>query len=66
MTARRLAYLLILQICLLCIGGGVLVRHAFADTQPTTAPLVFVVTHDVQLVASDQLSPLYTLLADTL
>lgn len=66
MTARRLAYLLILQICLLCIGGGVLVRHAFADTQPTTAPLVFVVTHDAQLVASNQLSTLYALIADTL
>ena len=55
-----------LQICLLCIGGGILVRHAFADTQPTTAPLVFVVTHDAQLVASNQLSPLYALIADTL
>ncbi len=66
MTARRLAYLLLLQICLLCIGWGVLLRHAFADTQPTTAPVVFVVTHDAQLVASNQLSALYARIADTL
>lgn len=41
-------------------------RHAFADSPTTTDPLIFVVTHDTKLVASNHLHTLYSLIDDIL
>lgn len=66
MTARRLAYLLILQTLLLVIGGGVLLRHALQDDLGVVqSPVVFVLTHDTHLATNKgeqtPLARLYTL-----